>query len=176
MRTACLAALTLLAAAASALAQPPGAAAAKADPKLDPHLEAWEKKTADVKSMAAEITLKRTDAVSVAQFTNSQFDPSVTWKDVEWLRSVWSGPLVLKGISCAEDARRAVELGVEALVVSNHGGRQLDFLPGAIDVLAGAKLIMGVPLYAVLLWVTWLLVRTAWRASEEGESEPTSDV
>ena len=79
--------------------------------------------------------LKRTDALSVAQFTNSQFDPSVTWKDVEWLRSVWTGPLVLKGISCAEDARRAVELGVEALVVSNHGGRQLDFLPGAVDLL-----------------------------------------
>jgi L-lactate dehydrogenase (cytochrome) len=79
--------------------------------------------------------LKRTDAVSVAQFTHSQFDPSVTWKDVEWLRTVWPGPLVLKGISCAEDARRAVELGVEALIVSNHGGRQLDFLPGAVDVL-----------------------------------------
>lgn len=79
--------------------------------------------------------LKRTDAVSVAQFTNSQFDASVTWKDVEWLRTVWSGPLVLKGISCAEDARRAAELGVEAIIVSNHGGRQLDFLPGAVDVL-----------------------------------------
>lgn len=63
MRTACLATFALFAAAASALAQPPGAAPVKADPKLDPYLEAWEKKTADVKSMAAEITLKRTDAV-----------------------------------------------------------------------------------------------------------------
>jgi len=80
-------------------------------------------------------SLTRTDAVGIARFTNSQFDASVTWKDVEWLRSIWAGPLVLKGITCAEDARQAVSLGVEALVVSNHGGRQLDFLPGAIDVL-----------------------------------------
>ncbi|NVJ20477.1 alpha-hydroxy-acid oxidizing protein [Myxococcus sp. AM011] len=80
-------------------------------------------------------SLTRTDAVGIARFTNSQFDASVTWEDVEWLRSIWSGPLVLKGITCAEDARKAVSLGVEALVVSNHGGRQLDFLPGAIDVL-----------------------------------------
>ncbi|NTX66318.1 alpha-hydroxy-acid oxidizing protein [Myxococcus sp. CA051A] len=80
-------------------------------------------------------SLTRTDAVGVARFTNSQFDPSVTWKDVEWLRSIWTGPLVLKGITCAEDARHAVSLGVEAVIVSNHGGRQLDFLPGAIDVL-----------------------------------------
>lgn len=80
-------------------------------------------------------SLTRTDAVGIARFTNSQFDASVTWKDVEWLRSIWAGPLVLKGITCAEDARQAVSLGIEALVVSNHGGRQLDFLPGAIDVL-----------------------------------------
>jgi hypothetical protein len=60
------------------------------------------------------------------------------------------------------------------------GGRLAVELPlyfaGAVDVLAGAKLIMGVPLYAVLLWVTWLLVRTAWRASDDGESEPADDV
>ncbi|QRN95370.1 alpha-hydroxy-acid oxidizing protein [Archangium violaceum] len=79
--------------------------------------------------------LPKKDAVSVAGFTNRQFDPSVSWKDIEWLRSIWSGPIVLKGISCAEDARLAVEHGVQALIVSNHGGRQLDFLPGALDVL-----------------------------------------
>lgn len=60
------------------------------------------------------------------------------------------------------------------------GGRLAVELPlyfaGAVDVLAGAKLVMGVPLYAVLLWVTWLLVRTAWRASDEGESESSDDV
>ncbi len=80
-------------------------------------------------------SLARRDAVSVAGFTSRQFDQSVTWADLEWLRGLWSGPLVLKGITTAEDARRAVEHGVEALVVSNHGGRQLDGLPAALDVL-----------------------------------------
>ncbi|MCY1073858.1 alpha-hydroxy acid oxidase [Archangium lansingense] len=79
--------------------------------------------------------LAKKDAVSVAGFTNKQFDPSVSWKDIEWLRSIWSGPLVLKGITCAEDARLAVEHGVQAIIVSNHGGRQLDFLPAGTDVL-----------------------------------------
>ncbi|NRD65144.1 alpha-hydroxy-acid oxidizing protein [Corallococcus exiguus] len=79
--------------------------------------------------------LTRRDAVSVAAYTSRQFDASVTWADLEWLRELWPGPLVLKGLSCAEDARRAVEHGVQALVVSNHGGRQLDGLPAALDVL-----------------------------------------
>ena len=79
--------------------------------------------------------LERKGAVSVAGFTNRQFDPSITWADLDWLRALWPGPVVLKGISCAEDARLAVEHGVQAIVVSNHGGRQLDGLPAAIDVL-----------------------------------------
>ncbi len=79
--------------------------------------------------------LSRRDAVSVAGYTSRQFDQSVTWADLEWLRGVWPGPLVLKGITTAEDARRAVEHGVQAIVVSNHGGRQLDGLPAALDVL-----------------------------------------
>jgi L-lactate dehydrogenase (cytochrome) len=72
---------------------------------------------------------------ALGPFVNSQFDPSVSWKDVAWFRSIWSGPLVLKGIMSAEDARLAVEHGVDAVVVSNHGGRQLDGLPAAIEVL-----------------------------------------
>lgn len=79
--------------------------------------------------------VKKEDAVSVATFTNKQFDPSVTWADLEWVRSLWPGPLLLKGISCAEDARLAVQHGVQGLIVSNHGGRQLDHLPAAIDML-----------------------------------------
>jgi L-lactate dehydrogenase (cytochrome) len=54
------------------------------------------------------------------------FDPSITWRDVDWIRSHWSGPLVLKGILDAADARRAVEIEADGIVVSNHGGRQLD--------------------------------------------------
>jgi len=60
----------------------------------------------------------------------ANFDPSVTWKDLDWVRSRWNGPLILKGVLDVEDAENAVRLGAEGLVVSNHGGRQLD---GAIS-------------------------------------------
>jgi L-lactate dehydrogenase (cytochrome) len=59
-------------------------------------------------------------------WVSSQFDPSVTWRDLEWLRSLWNGNIVLKGILDVEDAREAVTNGVDAIIVSNHGGRQLD--------------------------------------------------
>jgi L-lactate dehydrogenase (cytochrome) len=60
------------------------------------------------------------------QWVDEQFDPSVTWEDIAWVREHWSGPLVVKGILDPEDARRAVDAGVDGIVVSNHGGRQLD--------------------------------------------------
>ena len=59
-------------------------------------------------------------------WTGSQFDPSVTWSDIEWLRKVWPGTLILKGVLDTEDARQAVAIGSDGLIVSNHGGRQLD--------------------------------------------------
>ena len=65
----------------------------------------------------------------------SNFDPSVTWKDIDWVRERWPGPLVLKGVLDAEDARDARSCGVEGLVVSNHGGRQLDGAPSSIAAL-----------------------------------------
>jgi len=70
---------------------------------------------------------------SLAQWTASQFDPALSWKDVEWVRSVWPGKLILKGILDVEDARIAAKAGASALVVSNHGGRQLD---GALSSIA----------------------------------------
>ena len=75
------------------------------------------------------------DAVSLASFTTEQFSPAVSWADLDWYRSIWPGPIAIKGIMSAEDARLAVEHGVEAVVVSNHGGRQLDYLPSPIEVL-----------------------------------------
>jgi L-lactate dehydrogenase (cytochrome) len=63
-------------------------------------------------------------------WVGANFDPSITWKDVEWVRGQWKGPLVIKGILDPEDARAAAESGADAVVVSNHGGRQLD---GAIS-------------------------------------------
>jgi len=69
------------------------------------------------------------------RWVDGQFDPSVTWDDLEWLRSLWSGPIVLKGILDADDAREAVERGADAIIVSNHGGRQLDDVPSTIRAL-----------------------------------------
>ena len=63
------------------------------------------------------------------EWVDSQFDPSVTWKDIAWVRENWDGRLVVKGVLDADDARRAAEVGVDGIVVSNHGGRQLDAVP-----------------------------------------------
>jgi L-lactate dehydrogenase (cytochrome) len=67
--------------------------------------------------------------VAFKQWVDSQFDPSVTWDDVAWVRERWPGRLVVKGVLDPEDARRAVDAGVDGVVVSNHGGRQLDSVP-----------------------------------------------
>lgn len=76
------------------------------------------------------------NTIVLGAYVNQQFDPAITWRDLDWLRGLWSGPMLIKGIMSAADARRAVEqYGVEGIVVSNHGGRQLDGLPGALDVL-----------------------------------------
>ena len=75
------------------------------------------------------------DLTTLGQWISSQFDVSVTWKEIEWIRSRWPGKLIVKGILDAEDARQACAHGVDALVVSNHGGRQLDGAPATIDVL-----------------------------------------
>ena len=60
------------------------------------------------------------------EWVDAQFDPSVTWDDIAWVREHWDGPLLVKGVLDPQDARRAVEAGVDGIVVSNHGGRQLD--------------------------------------------------
>src|SRR5690606_9208466 len=62
-----------------------------------------------------------------------QFDPRLSWKDIEWIKERWGGKLVLKGIMDEQDARLAVESGADALIVSNHGGRQLDGAPSSIS-------------------------------------------
>ena len=64
--------------------------------------------------------------VSLSKWTASQFDPTLDWKDVEWVKNEWGGKLILKGIQDVEDAKIAVTSGADAIVVSNHGGRQLD--------------------------------------------------
>ena len=75
-------------------------------------------------------------AESLSEYVSEQFDPALSWSDIEWFRSVWDGPIVVKGIQSVADARRAVESGVEAIALSNHGGRQLDGAPTALDLVS----------------------------------------
>ncbi|HEY4983282.1 MAG TPA: alpha-hydroxy acid oxidase [Pseudolabrys sp.] len=72
---------------------------------------------------------------SLAAWIGTQFDPALSWKDVEWIKKIWPGKLILKGILDADDAKTAVKLGADAIVVSNHGGRQLDGAPSSISAL-----------------------------------------
>ncbi|MCY7316496.1 MAG: alpha-hydroxy-acid oxidizing protein [Rubrivivax sp.] len=75
------------------------------------------------------------DMSSLAAWTNEQFDPRLSWPDVEWVKKQWGGKLILKGIMDVEDAQLAVRAGADAIVVSNHGGRQLDGAPSSIEAL-----------------------------------------
>jgi L-lactate dehydrogenase (cytochrome) len=73
------------------------------------------------------------DAMSMAQHVMENFDQKLSWSDVEWLQSIWDGPLVLKGIQTVEDAKQALSAGVQGIGLSNHGGRQLDDAPSPIE-------------------------------------------
>ena len=72
-------------------------------------------------------------AVTLSEYINAQFDPALSWGEIEWLRSVWQGPIVLKGVQTVADAELAVEHGVDGIALSNHGGRQLDGAPAIIE-------------------------------------------
>ncbi|TSD87902.1 alpha-hydroxy-acid oxidizing protein [Mycobacterium sp. KBS0706] len=80
---------------------------------------------------------------TLAQWTASQFDASLSWKDVEWVRSIWPGKLILKGVLDEEDAKIAASTGADAVVVSNHGGRQLDGARSSISALPGIVQAIG---------------------------------
>ncbi|MBL4871636.1 MAG: L-lactate dehydrogenase [Robiginitomaculum sp.] len=85
-------------------------------------------------------------ARSLADFkdwVDSQFDPTCTWKDIEWLRSIWDGDLIIKGVLSPEDAKEAVASGADAIVVSNHGGRQLDGVSSSINMTPRIRDVVG---------------------------------
>ncbi len=86
------------------------------------------------------------DPSSLASWTNQQFDPTLNWDDIAWIKEMWGGKIILKGILDAEDAKMAHQVGADAIVVSNHGGRQLDgalssiaVLPSIVEALAGTS-------------------------------------
>lgn len=77
-----------------------------------------------------------TDAISLAEYVGKQFDPALSWDEIGWLREHWDGPIVVKGIQSVEDAVIAADHEVEAIAISNHGGRQLDSAPATLDLVA----------------------------------------
>jgi len=86
-------------------------------------------------NVAHKIPEGSSQSTSLIEYIASQFDPSVTWKDLEWMVSEWGGPFAIKGLLSPADARKAVDRGVTAIMVSNHGGRQLDGALSAFDAL-----------------------------------------
>jgi L-lactate dehydrogenase (cytochrome) len=111
------------------------------------------------------------------EWVDSQFDPSVTWTDIAWVRENWTGKLIVKGVLDPEDARRAVDAGVDGIVVSNHGGRQLDSVPssaralpdvvdavaGRVEVLADGGVRTGLDVVKLLaLGARAVLIGRAW--------------
>ena len=84
-------------------------------------------------NVAGNTDIDGSTAVDLAAFMNEQFDPTLSWEDVEWMRSLWDGPVLVKGVQCVADAVIARDQGLDGIVLSNHGGRQLDAAPGIID-------------------------------------------
>ncbi len=119
------------------------------------------------------------------------FDPSITWADLAWIRAVWDGPLIIKGILDVEDARAAVDIGADGIVVSNHGGRQLDGVPstaralpaivdavrGQITVLADSGVRSGLDVVRMLaLGAEGVLLGRAWVFALAAMGEPGIDL
>jgi L-lactate dehydrogenase (cytochrome) len=114
-----------------------------APPKFTPK-HVWQMATSPAWCLGMALTPRRTfrnivghakgvsDLSSLGSWTAEQFDPQLSWDDVEWIKKRWGGPLILKGILDPEDAKRSLDCGADAIIVSNHGGRQLDGAPSAI--------------------------------------------
>ncbi|MES2489209.1 MAG: alpha-hydroxy acid oxidase [Pseudomonadota bacterium] len=94
-------------------------------------------------NVANRVDALKGGSLGIMAYVNSQFDPSVSWKDAEWLAGEWGGPFVIKGLSRPDDAKSAKKIGATALMISNHGGRQLDCSPAAIDCLAPIRDAIG---------------------------------
>ena len=86
---------------------------------------------------------EKASAKNAASFLTQEMDPSLNWEDIRWLREIWPGKLILKGVLASEDAVQAKALGVDGLIISNHGGRQLDSAPSPLDVLPEIRQAVG---------------------------------
>ena len=94
------------------------------------------KKDLEMVNVAGSRRAAQFSDMSVKEYIDCQFDRSLTWKDVEWLQKEWGGPLVIKGVQTVADCRRAADSGATAVMLSNHGGRQLEAAPAPVDCIA----------------------------------------
>ena len=94
-------------------------------------------------NVAGNTDIDGSTAVDLAAFMNQQFDPTLSWDDVEWMRSLWDGPVLIKGVQSVADAVIARDRGLDGIVLSNHGGRQLDGAPAIIDLVQPAAEAVG---------------------------------
>ena len=94
-------------------------------------------------NVSGDATRDGSTAVTLADYINSQFDPALSWDDVEWLRGLTDLPVVIKGVGSPADARLAADQGLPAVVLSNHGGRQLDGAPASLDLLRSTMDVVG---------------------------------
>jgi L-lactate dehydrogenase (cytochrome) len=94
------------------------------------------KKDVELKNITASDHGDASFDQGVMEYINSQFDPTLSWKDFEWLAAQWDGPLVVKGVQTVEDCRKAADCGATAVMLSNHGGRQLESAPAPVDCIA----------------------------------------
>ncbi|MGB5344565.1 MAG: alpha-hydroxy acid oxidase [Woeseia sp.] len=94
------------------------------------------KKDLDMVNITSSEQAARALAAGVRNFINEELERSLTWRDVEWLATRWDGPLVIKGVQTVADCRKAVAAGATAVMLSNHGGRQLDSTPAPVDCIA----------------------------------------
>lgn len=97
-----------------------------------------------------KVGLKGRDALSLIAYVNEQLDRTVTWEDAAWLAQQWDGPFVIKGIQMPDDARRAADAGATAIMISNHGGRQLESTPAPVDCIAPIREAVGDSLELIL--------------------------
>lgn len=100
--------------------------------------------------VAPRVDALRFGAMGVIEYVNSQFDRTVTWDDAAWLVREWGGPVAIKGLLSVEDAKQAASIGARAVVVSNHGGRQLDGVPAPIDCIGQMRAAVGDELDLIL--------------------------
>ena len=96
----------------------------------------WHYLTSDPLGASVEVDERRKHADAPTQpWQNAVFHTNQNWDDLNWLRSIWDGPLLLKGVMCGSDAELAVAAGCDGVIVSNHGGRELDTTPASIEAL-----------------------------------------